>query len=116
MNWGYLGGKISFADRKRLIAEHLLHRPAILVSSADQCTCGSIRLVTWRKRYYCVLCGRWKAKLAGVYSPAWRNSLVVEIRDVADGIDPGANAVRLKAKKSMHAKPKRAKSRSKKRP
>lgn len=59
-NCGYLGGEDStWEQRMPLIKRHLAGRARIYVGILNQCRCGTIERVLYRKRHYCPRCGRW---------------------------------------------------------
>jgi hypothetical protein len=58
---GYIGGNLSFDERKPLIAD--LNRRETWrrhdLGVRHQCRCGATVYLWLRKRFYCLKCGRW---------------------------------------------------------
>lgn len=61
MNVGYLGGDVSMGVKQELIKKHLkpIEHRAVDKGPRGQCRCGGLKYVLWRRRWYCIVCGRW---------------------------------------------------------
>ncbi len=56
---GILGGDVSMGKRFRLRNKYLASRTGVDLGYRRQCRCGGTIYTLWRRRWYCVACGRW---------------------------------------------------------
>lgn len=66
-NTGRLGGDVAWSECRRLINKYLAGRPVIDHGLDRQCRCGGTAYTQWRRRWYCVRCGRWVRQFAETF-------------------------------------------------